>query len=147
MKVRKLLLMAAGLSLAALASTGQAYELSRADYQALGDELPPWDHDGRLPQGEGQLYELQQIHQQIADRSLRLQISAFLLQAMERQAADPARYASMRADYATQQQSFARWRESMERRRQAILHGGGSAAAPVSTGYDDDDLNPVASEP
>jgi hypothetical protein len=134
MSLRKLLLIPASLSLLLFPATGQAYELSRADYQALGDELPAWDHNGRLPQGEGQLYELQQIHQQIEERAQRLQISAFILKVMEKQAPDTAKYASLRADYATQQQSFVRWRESAERRRQAILHSA-SGSMTGATGY------------
>lgn len=148
MKIRTLLLVPAALSLSLFASVGQAYELSRADYQALGEELPAWDHDGNLPQGAGQLYELQQIHQQIEERAQRLQISAFILKMMEKQAPDTVKYASLRADYATQQQSYARWRESAERRRQAILLDAGlGASANVSDHSGDGYLSKVSSNP
>lgn len=125
MQLRTFVLISTSLLLSLVAATGQTYELSRADYEALGEELPAWDHNGRLPQGESQLYELQRIHQQIEERSQRLEVSAFMLRQMEIQAPDSAKYRSMRADYATQQQSFARWRESAERRRQAILQNAG----------------------
>jgi hypothetical protein len=120
-RFRHPLLIAACLLLAPISGASQAYELSREDYEALGQELPAWDHLGRLPENDSRVYELQQIREQIEDRENRLRTSAFMLKMMESQAGDPSRYASLRADYATQQQSYARWRESAERRRQAIL--------------------------
>jgi hypothetical protein len=129
MTVRPLVLITASTLLSLFAGASQAYDLSRAEYEAMGQELPAWDHDGRLPQGDGRLYELQQIHQQIEERAQRLQVSGFLLKQMEAQTTSPDKYRSMRADYATQLQSFARWRESTERRRQAILLSAGLSAA------------------
>ncbi|MDB5972357.1 MAG: hypothetical protein JWQ90_4807 [Hydrocarboniphaga sp.] len=122
------LLIAACLLLAPISSSSQAYELSREDYEAMGMELPAWDHMGRLPENDSRVYELQHIREQIDDRENRLRTSAFMLKLMEARADDPARYASLRADYASQQQSYARWRESAERRRQAILQ----SLAPAS---------------
>jgi hypothetical protein len=122
-------LIATCLLLVPISGVSQAYQLSRDDYEAMGLELPAWDHMGRLPENDSRVYELEQIRGQIEDRENRLRTSAFMLKLMESQAGDPARYASLRADYATQQQSYARWRESAERRRQAILQSVAPALA------------------
>jgi len=123
------LLIATCVVLAPFPGASHAYEFDRETYEAMGSQLPAWDHMGRMPENDSRLYELRHIHEQIEDRENRLRTSAFMLQLMESQARDPARYASLRADYATQQLSYARWRESAERRRQAILQALGSGAA------------------
>jgi len=131
MTIRPLLHTLPGLLLYLVANVSSAYELTAADYAAMGDELPAWDHNGRLPEGASQRYELERIDQQIEERLQRLRVSAFLLKQMESMSPDPERFRSVRADYATQQRSFALWRESVERRREAILGqlGGQNLAA------------------
>lgn len=126
---RSLLAITTSLLLTLYAGAGQAYELTRADYQAMGLMLPAWDNEGRLPEGDTRLYELEHIREQTQERQHRLEVSAYMLQLMESQARDPAVYKSMREDYECQQQSFKRWLESAERRREAILKSTSTVAA------------------
>ncbi|MDZ4079293.1 MULTISPECIES: hypothetical protein [Hydrocarboniphaga] len=84
-------------------------------------QFQPWDNQGQLPEGDSRLAELRGINAQIADRSARLEATAFNLKMMEAQIRDKARLASLHTDYQSQLESYQRWLESAERRRQAIL--------------------------
>lgn len=84
-------------------------------------QFQPWDNEGHLPEGDSRLAELRGINAQIAERGARLEATAFNLKMMDAQTRDKARLASLQADYQSQLESYQRWRESAERRRQAIL--------------------------
>lgn len=126
----------------AAAPLAQAYEYSGVQKLgvARGDTpMQAWDNEGRLPAGDSRQAELAGIDAQISDRQARLEAAEFNIRMLERQQPDPRRLASLRRDYQWQVINYARWRESMERRRQAILgvHATPPADVPAPTAATD----------
>lgn len=108
----------------AVSHQASAYEYHDAEKGKVASgvgQFQPWDNEGQLPEGDSRLAELRGINAQIAERIARLEAAAFNLKMMDAQTRDKARLASLHADYQSQLESNQRWRESAERRRQAIL--------------------------
>ena len=110
-----------GFSASLDASAYEYHETEKGNVASGNGQFKPWDNEGHLPEGDSKLAELHGINAQIAERSARLEAAAFNLKMMEAQTQDKTRLASLHADYRSQVESYQRWRESAERRRQAIL--------------------------
>lgn len=111
----------AGFSVSIEASAYEYHDAEKGRVASGSGQLKAWDNEGHLPEGDSKLAELRGIDAQIAERSARLEAAAFNLKMMNAQTQDKTHLASLHADYQSQVESYQRWRESAERRRQAIL--------------------------
>ena len=132
-----------GLS-ASLDASAYEYHATEKDKVASGNgQFQPWDNEGHLPEGDSRLAELHGINAQIAERGARLEAAAFNLKMMDAQTHDKTRLASLHADYQSQLESYQRWRESAERRRQAILGQAAPQGMLVQTSLKTTGANPA----
>lgn len=123
------------------ASAYEYHDAEKGRVASGAGQFKPWDNEGHLPEGDSRLAELRGINAQIADRIARPEAAAFNLTMMEAQTRDRARLASLRADYQSQLESNQRWRESAERRRQAILGEGRQQGLLVQASLKTTDAN------
>ncbi len=118
------------------------YNLSKASYDRISD-LPAYDNHGTRPVDEGLRLEIEWIDRRLAERASDMRIIEARLPVFIATSKTAEGKAQIVRDMQARKQTYARWQESMIKRRKTIamqIDGGVERAYPVLVSMPDLEL-------